>query len=191
MKLKILIFLTVLLGITACNPKNRYIPEKNLSELQQKQILYSTIRYLGHLPKKGSHENKFDPQFDEYYSKLALDYTLEAYYKKNDEEYFLVSRIAPSLKVKKVAVGVKMKRDGDGDLVHYEEVFRTWKFEIPEMQEKGLLLFDKMVKGEDLSPYYPQNSGAEEFIEFPDEKIYYDVNERRWRTAGSMVEIQG
>jgi hypothetical protein len=191
MKLNNLIFVVVLIGITACNPENKYIPEKNLSDLQQKQILYTTIRYLGHLPKKGSHENKFDPQFDEYYRKLVLDYTLEAYYKNNDEEYFLVSRIAPSLQLKKVALGVKMKRDGDGKLLYYEEVFRTWKFEIPEMKEKGLLLFNKMIKGEDLRPYYPQNSGAEEFIEFPDEKVYYDVNERRWITAGSMVEIQG
>jgi hypothetical protein len=190
MKCNILLFIAVLIGIAACNPKNKYLPEKHLSDPQQKQILYTTIRYLGHLPKKGSHENKFDPQFDEYYSKLALDYTLEGYYKKNDKEYFLVSRIAPSLKVKKVAVGVKMKRDDQGNLLHYEEVFRTWKFEIPEMQQKGLMLFDKMVRGEDLSAYYPQNSGEEEFIEFPDEKVFYDVNERRWRTAGSMVEIQ-
>jgi hypothetical protein len=190
MKLKILIFLAVLLGISACNPKDNYAPDKYLSEIQQKQILYSTIRYLGHLPNKGTHENKFDAQFDEYYSKLVLDFNLEAYYNKNGDEYFLVSRIAPSLKVKKVAVGVKMNRDEDGNLLNYEEVFRTWKFEIPEMQEKGLMLFDKMVRGEDLKPYYPQNSGAEEFIEFPDEKVYYDVNERRWRTAGSMVEIQ-
>jgi hypothetical protein len=119
-----------------------------------------------------------------------LDFTLEAYYNKNGDEYFLVSRIAPSLKVKKVAVGVKMKRDDQGNLLDYEEVFRTWKFEIPEMQQKGLMLFDKMVRGEDLSAYYPQNSGEEEYIEFPDERVFYDVNERRWRTAGSMVEIQ-
>jgi hypothetical protein len=191
MKLYIIYLGIIMIALFSCESKNKYSPERYLNKKEQSQILYTSIRYLGHLPKKGTHENKFDKVFDEYYSKLALDFTIEAYYKEKDVEYFMASRIAPSIKVKKVAVGVKMKRDGDGNLLHFEEVFRTWKFEIPEMQEKGLMLFDKMVKGEDLSPYYPQNSGAEEFIEFPDEKVFYDVNERRWRTAGSMVEIQG
>jgi hypothetical protein len=106
---------------------------------------------------------------------------VEAYHQKEDYEYVLTSRIAPSLKEKKIAIGVKMQRNANGDLTYYEEVFRTWKFEIPEMQVKGLMLFDKMVKGEDLSPYYPQNSGKEEFIEFPDEKVTFDIEERRWK----------
>jgi hypothetical protein len=184
-KIGILLVFVALSAIVACAPKSKYDPDRYLSTTEQQQVLLTTVRYLGHLPKRGSHENKFDRVFDEYYSKLALDYTLEAYFERDGFEYFLASRIAPSVKVKKVATGVKMKRDKDGNLVHYEEVFRTWKFEVPEMLEKGLMLFDKMVKGEDLSPYYPQNSGAEEFIEFPDAKVYYDTNSRRWLVGSS------
>lgn len=180
----LLVFLG-LLTMVACTPKSKYDPSKYLSTKEQQQILLTTVRYLGHLPKKGTHETKFDKVFDEYYSKLALDFTLEAYFEKDGYEYFLASRIAPSLKVKKVATGVKMKRDKEGNLVYYEELFRTWKFEIPEMLEKGLMLFDKMVNEEDLSPYYPQNSGVEEFIEFPDAKVFYDTNSRRWLVGGS------
>ncbi|EOZ96073.1 hypothetical protein A33Q_2666 [Indibacter alkaliphilus LW1] len=179
MRVLIALFMLILLG--ACTSSNKsYSPEAQLSEREQKEILYTTVRYLGHLPKKGTHENKFNADFDEYYSKLALDFTLEAYHKKNGYEYFLVSRIAPSFKVKKVATGVKMKRDANGEVTYYEEVFRTWKFEVPEMLEKGLMLFDKMVQEQDLSPYYNANSGEEEFIEFPDGKIQYDTVQRRW-----------
>lgn len=181
MKLYVKGLFLVLMILFACESGSKYDPGKNLSEKEQRQILLTSIRYMGHLPKKADHQTKFDPVYDEYYSKLALDYTLEAYYKKDGYEYFLASRIAPSLKVKKVAVGVKMKRTPDGQLEYYEEVFRTWKFEIPEMLEKGLMLFEKMVKGEDLSPYYPQNSGEEEYIEFPDAKVYFNVEERRWK----------
>lgn len=181
MKLCIKGLFLVLIILFSCESGSKYDPRKNLSEKEQRQILLTSIRYMGHLPKKANHQTKFDQVYDEYYSKLALDYSLEAYYKKNGYEYFLASRIAPSLKVKKVAVGVKMKRTPDGQLEYYEEVFRTWKFEIPEMLEKGLMLFDKMVKGEDLSPYYPQNSGNEEYIEFPDAKVYFNVEERRWK----------
>ncbi|MBW3467480.1 hypothetical protein [Arthrospiribacter ruber] len=183
-----LLLLLVILG--ACKPsESTYAPEEHLSEREQKEILYTTIRYLGHLPKKGSHENKFEERFDEYYSKLALDYTLEAYHQADGYEYFLVSRIAPSFKVKKVATGVKMKRDSNGEVVFYQEVFRTWKFEVPEMLEKGLMLFDKMVKGEDLSPYYIANSGEEEYIEFPDGKIQYDTIQRRWIVKSAQDAI--
>jgi hypothetical protein len=171
--------------LSSCSQKDPYHPDRNLSTSEQQQILLTTVRYLGHLPTRATHTNKFDPAFDEYYSKLALDFNLEGYFEKDGYEYFLASRIAPSLIVKKVATGVKMQRDADGNLIFYEEVFRTWKFEVPEMQEKGLMLFDKMVNGEDLSPYYPQNSGAEEFIEFPDTKVFYDVKERIWKVKSS------
>lgn len=179
--MRVLVSMLLIIMLGACtSPNKSYAPEAQLSDREQKEILYTTIRYLGHLPKKGNHENKFEATFDEYYSKLALDYTLEAYHQKDGFEYFLVSRIAPSFKEKKVATGVKMQRNATGELEYYEEVFRTWKFEIPEMQEKGLMLFDKMVKGEDLSPYYNANSGHEEYIEFPDGKVQYDIIQRRW-----------
>ena len=186
----IVLLLGSLANLSSCNQKDPYHPDRNLSESEQQQILLTTVRYLGHLPRGGTHANKFDSAFDEYYSKLALDFNLEGYTEKDGYEYFLASRIAPSLSVKKVATGVKMQRDSDGSLTYYEEVFRTWKFEIPEMQEKGLMLFDKMVKGEDLGPYYPQNSGKEEYIEFPDSKVTYDVKDRIWKVnATSDSEI--
>lgn len=189
MKLYVTYLGIIMIAFFSCESKPKYSPERYLSEKEQSQILYSTIRYLGHLPKKGTHENKFQEQFDEYYSKLVLDFNIEAYHKSSDYEYFLASRIAPSIKVKKVAVAVKMKRNQIGELEYYEEVFRTWKFEIPEMQEKGLMLFDKMVNGEDLSPYYIQNSAPEEFIEFPDDKVFFDLEERKWKVNSSLDQL--
>jgi hypothetical protein len=189
MKLYVILSAVILTFLVSCESKQEYSPDKFLTKKEQNQVLYTTIRYLGHLPKKGTHENKFEAQFDEYYSKLAMDFDFEAYFPKDGYEYFLVSRIAPSLKVKKVAVGIKMKRNQTGELEHYEEVFRTWKFEIPEMQEKSLMLFDKMIKGEDLSPYYIQNSAPEEFIEFPDDKVYFDVEEKRWKVKSSLDQL--
>ncbi|WP_291786968.1 hypothetical protein, partial [Cecembia sp.] len=181
MKLNIYILAGIIILLSACSQKDKYDPSKTLSNKEQQQVLLSTVRYFGHLPKKGTHDNKFDSNFDEYYSKLVSDFTMEAYYQKDGLEYFLISRIAPSIKVKKVATGIKMKRDKDGAVTHYEEVFRTWKFETAEMLEKSLMLFDKMVQDEDLSPYFPQNSGIEEYIEFPDEKVFFDNIERRWK----------
>lgn len=172
--------------LTACTSQNKYNADKHLNNKEKSEILLSVIRYMGHLPQKGSHENKFESRFDDYYSKLSLDYTLDAYHREGETEFFMASRLAPSLKVKKVAIGVKLKRNAQGEILHYEEVFRTWKFEEPELEEKGFFLFDLMVKGTDLSPYYPQNSGKEEYIEFPDTKTVFDLNQRKWITVSDL-----
>ncbi|SIS54838.1 hypothetical protein [Belliella pelovolcani] len=186
MKYAIQIFVLAILLMASCTASNKYKADKHLSAQEQHQVMLSVIRYMGHLPKKGTHDNKFDLVFDEYYSNLALDYTVEAYHQEGEYEFFMASRIAPSLKVKKVAIGVKMKRNSDGALEYYEEVFRTWKFEEEEMLEKGMFLFDLMVQGKDLSPYYPQNSGDEEYIEFPDSRVSFDISQRRWISTSEL-----
>lgn len=184
MKLYVIIF--ILFAAVACQSKDPYSPDTYLSKQEQQQLLLSTVRYFGHLPKRATHENKFDDVFDEYYSKLVADYTLETYFPLDGFEYYMVSRIAPSLKQKKVALAIRVKRDADGNIDFYEEVFRTWKFELPEMLEKSKMLFDLLVTGGDLSPYYPQNSGIEEYIEFPDGRTYYDTENRMWKVYSSI-----
>ncbi|UJP65686.1 hypothetical protein [Mongoliitalea daihaiensis] len=179
--MKLYVSIILILVLAGCQSKDPYSPSTHLSNQEQQQLLLSTVRYFGHLPKKGTHENKFDDVFDEYYSKLVADYTLEAYSPQELYEYYMVSRIAPSIKQKKVALAIRVRRDADGTIDYYEELFRTWKFEIPEMLEKSMMLFDLLIKGEDLSPYYPQNSGEEEYIEFPDDRTYFDIEQRQWR----------
>ncbi|WP_235893503.1 hypothetical protein [Litoribacter populi] len=181
------VFIILILMLVGCAKSSRYEAKYQLTPKEQDEIILTTIRYLGHLPKKGTHENKFEEKFDHYYSQLAKDFSLEAYHKDaGGYEYFLVSRIAPSLKKKKVATGVKMKRNEIGELEYYEEVFRTWKFEEEELKEKGLMLFSMLIREKDLSPYYPQNSGSEEFIEFPDSYVAYDVEDRLWKAASAL-----
>lgn len=167
----------------ACtSPTVTYDSSLALSEEQQKEMLYSIIRYLGHLPKKATHTSKFDEQYDEEYKNIASAYTLDLYYQhpKSNEVFILASRQAPSLKYKRVATGIRMVFDSDNALTTYEEVFRTWKMEPEELEQKASFLFDRMVKGKDLSPYYSENSGKEEYIEFPSDYAYFDVELRRW-----------
>lgn len=66
-------------------------------------------------------------------------------------------------------------------LTAYEEVFRTWKMVPDTLARRSELLFDKMVKGESLDPYLTKNSGGVEYIEFPDDRTYYDKLSRTWK----------
>jgi hypothetical protein len=169
-------FATILLLACQDSPKG----QKPDAETAQR-LLEKIIRYTGHLPKKATHETKFDTTFNAFYAQELNKHRIDLYYRneRTGDTYLLVSRIAPSLTVKRVATGIHMRLDGD-TITYYNEVFRTWKMPEPELAEKGGMLFEKMVCGKDLSPYYPQNSGNEEYIEFPDPYTHFDVEKRHW-----------
>lgn len=154
------------------------LPDKALEQ----EILNRIIRYLGQLPPKGAtHENKFDARFDEHYQALVPQHRIDLYHRDSvtGDIYLLVSRIAPSMYVKRVGTGIHFSMPADS-ITHYNEVFRTWKMPEDELAKKGGMLFSKMVRGEDLRPFYPQNSGKEEYIEFPDANVRFDTLRRIW-----------
>ncbi|MCU0368627.1 MAG: hypothetical protein MUF39_07330, partial [Cyclobacteriaceae bacterium] len=60
--------------------------------------------------------------------------------------------------------------------------FRTWKMVPDTLAKREMILFDKFVKGESLTPYETHNSPDIEFIEFPDEQTYFDKEAKQWKT---------
>jgi hypothetical protein len=160
----------------------KYDPSLVLSDLEEDSLIYSIARYVAPLPKKANHNNKFDTAFDTDYWKISQNLDLIAYHVQDGTTYFLISRIAPSLKSKWVATGGKFIKSSSPSeqFESYEEVFRTWKMEEPEFSTKALMLFDLMIKGEDLSRFYTENSGEDYYIEFPDANVIYNKEERRW-----------
>ena len=171
--------LLVLLTVSSCTSRD-YSPDQ-LSGEQQEETLYQMVRYFGKLPKKGAdHDNKFEEKFDTYYKLHASEHQLIAYHKGYDgKEYLLLKKVAPSRYEKFFATGIEVIRDDKGEITFYNEVFRTWRLAEPEFSDKANLLFDKMVRGEDLTPYYTHNT-EEEFIEFPDRNYAFDTKSRRW-----------
>ena len=152
------------------------------------KLLSLVIRYVAPLPPNTSDSLKWNAVYDSYYKAQMDAHRVDWYYQNPDtgQEYLLVSRIAPSLQVKRVATGIVLKMENN-TLVSYRELFRTWKMPEPELAKKGKLLFHIMASGGDLSPYYRENSGDEEYIEFPDPNTSYNEKERRWE---SRLEYQ-
>jgi len=174
-----LLFATAMLLLSSCGNNAETMAGQQPDAETAQKWLQRIIRYTAHLPAKAGHDTKFDTIYNEFYAEQLAKYRVELYHQSGDDHFLLVSRIAPSLKVKRVGVGIHARMQGDS-LVHYNEVFRTWKMEEPELAQKGALLFDGMVKGKDLSAYYPQNSGKEEYIEFPDVHTTFDTLRRQW-----------
>ncbi|MGK0638795.1 hypothetical protein [Schleiferia thermophila] len=182
---KQLILLLVVFATNSCkdyNKKYDFTPSKHLTEQEDSAFRYSIIRYVGKLPPKASHTIKFDPYFDEYYVQLANTHKLDYYYTSEDGlVYFQVSRIAPSLHEKYVATGGKMKVDDRGNIIYYEEVYRTWKMPLNDMLKVTKNVFTDMVNGKSLEKYYTSNTSEDVYIiEFPDEDTYFDTEKRVW-----------
>ena len=190
MKIKFIYSLFILVLFYSCQKEpQRILPSDYLTVAQLESFKYEIIRYTDKLAKNATHETKFESQFDSIYQLKAKSAELYHYYveEKSNEIYFAIARIAPSLKVKKVVTVGKLTKDADGKIVSYEEAFRTWKMEIPELKTKTKLLFEKYINGEDLTPYYTKNSNGEFYIEFPDDHTFYDKNTRKWQSKSNLV----
>jgi hypothetical protein len=175
-----LIFFLIPIALCACSG-DQYDPSKHLSAHEKDVIVTSIARYVVKLPKGATDSTKFDTKYNSYYEGRIGDIKLERFYPRDSVYFFLISQRAPSLTDKRHATGGKFILDSNGNMVHYEEMFRTWKMVADTLQTRSYLLFDKMVKDESLEPYLTRNSPAVEFIEFPDDRTFYDTGLRKWQ----------
>ncbi len=171
----------VIVGLlTQCSTRT-YDPDKILSPQEKDELMMSIVRYLSKPPENVGAQEKFDTKYDEYYQERASSCRLERYYRNGDDQYFLVSQPAPSLTEKRHATGGKLVKGNDGKVTSYEEIFRTWKMVPDTLRRRSYMLFDKMVTGKPLEVYQTKNSMPEEYIEFPDERTYFDKEDREWK----------
>jgi hypothetical protein len=180
MRLK-LIWLAILSTFLFQCGSNNYDPSEHLNAQQKDELMMTLVRYIAKAPENVKEKEKFRKEHDAYYQQRASQLKLEQYYKDHDVQYFLISQPAPSLTEKRHATGGKIRIGDEGAIVEYEEVFRTWKMVPDTLIKRSYLLFDKMVKGESLDNYLTKNSMPVEYIEFPDERTYFDKAERRWK----------
>ena len=172
--------------------KETYKPGEYLSKAGQDSLIYNVVRYAAKRPPNSTQLTKFDAKFDPYYRAVANEYDIRAYYIGEDSiHYFLMTRPARSITPMRESIGCKLKYDHHNKIEEYEEVFRTWKLPEQLMDERYPVLFDKMVNGESLEPYYSKNKG-DQYIEFPDDRFYFDKKERKWcdRVMDSLKVIQ-
>lgn len=182
--MKKFLHLSFLFLLLACEKeKINSNPDQYLSKDQQEDFKLSIVRYYEKLPtKKANHQNKYDTIHNAYYIKKAQNSDLMYLYIDADSTYyFAIAKIAPSLKIKKVATIGKLKIENDS-IIYYEEIARTWKMEIPELKEKTKILFDLIVQEKNVEKYFTKNSQPEFWIEFPDDINKYNVEKREWVT---------
>lgn len=179
MRIFIAFFITLL--AFSCQNNKAYQVDNQLSVEEQLNFKNAIIRYVAPVPKKATYETRFEERFDDFYEDQVEKHQFDFYFydEKSGRQYFSLSRVAPSLYEKKVAVTGYVVLDDKNDILDYEEIYRTWKMKPEELSKKNLVLFETLVTGGDLSPYYIENN-EEEWIEFPDAKVAYDKVNRKW-----------
>lgn len=157
-------------------------PSAYLTDEHQKEFKYSIIRWAGKRAPKATDTTLYDPQFEDYYKELAAKHDLKSYYidSLTRFHYFMLYRIAPSVHVKKVALGGRLKYDDENNISYYEEIFRTYKMPESELDAKATLIFRDLILKNSIDKYLFKNTQPEEYIEFPDDETYYDISNRRW-----------
>lgn len=123
-------------------------------------------------------------EIEAYYQNEQKAYYWHFAYQKNNRFYFFISRPAPSLYGKRSGIAGYFESENKLSVKAYHESFHTFKFIPAELEKKGTVLFQKLVKGEDLTAYQPggKKTGNSEWIEFPDAAHYYDANSQSWKT---------
>src|SRR4051794_20866231 len=173
--------LLICFSILVCACSQSGNPDTLLSKAEQAMIISQSVRYSSKLAPQASHLTKFDTAFNWYYDLAAKEYDLRACRRDKDSGYFfLMTRKARSIWPAREAIGGKLKVGKNGHLVDYYEEFRTWKMTEDSLNDRAIELFNLMVKGKDLTPYHSKFKG-DRYIEFPDDRSYWDKNEKRWR----------
>ncbi len=170
------IILVILLG---CSNKEIYDPVNYLSKDQQKNIIEKTIRYSAKIPPHSTQATKFDSKFDWYYANAANQCRLLYYYPTDSVNYFFITLSAISITPMKEGIGGIIKIDEQGKLQEYDEIFRTWKMPEDTLIKRGWFLFNRMIKGGDMTMYYSKFQN-DRFIEFPDERTKFDNDKKMW-----------
>ena len=181
------IFFIVLLSSVQSDP---YDPNKFLTPEAQQKLIRETVYYSMKLAPNANHDTKFNKEFDWYYDRAAKEVEITKYYiDEKGNHYFLMSRVARSITPMREGIGGKLSFDDAGKLIEYEEIFRTWKMESDSLKIRGAMLFDRMVKGKDLSLFYSKFQG-DKYIEFPNERFSFDKKLRLWHD-NAIDTLQG
>ena len=169
----------LLVILTSCSGKPSSDPASSLSGPEQDAFVLSIIRYAAKSPDGVLPAERFFSQYDSFYLDQASRHRLEAYQIKNGKAYFMLSRPAPSLKEKRLAIGGFVVLS-DGRVADYREVFRTWKMHPDTLTRRSHMLFGRMVDGLPLEQFEARFTGKDDYIEFPDDRVWFDTVSRSW-----------
>jgi len=183
-------FLGLLIYNTSCVSDSDYKPEKYWNTSQQDSLLFKLMRYITKPPKRVNPHDKFDPIYDSYYKDRVIAYQLDKYYisSQDNYHYYLVSRTVANEQIDGImGIGGRFIPGENGDFIVFEEIFRTFVFNIHDYKTKSAVLFKAMIKDGNVERFHTDRV-KEKFVQFPDKLYRYNREKRKWELIGVYKE---
>ena len=187
-RLSLIIMLTSVIFFS-CEKKREDNPQVVIADnALRDSVLLQLMPYLAELPKYANYQNRFESQFHPYYKKvMPIFFQWNKLYKAEDGYYYyLLYKKSNSLYEKKIALGGRFKLDAHNRVTDFEDIFNTPKMKLDELDTKSATLFDTMIKTNGGVGEYALNA---EYIEFPDQRCYFDKKLKYWRFYGDQPKV--
>ncbi len=170
-----ILFIVAVSLFSAC--KDKYDVNSYVSIAGRDTLLADIITYIYVRPTYSDWQSRFDPQFRKYYVSQIGKFRFEKYF-INDKgiHYYYLIRPARSAEGSIRGVGGTFRLNEKGKIVSFKEVFNTPIAALPELQQRGEELFNRMVKQGNVNDYLKHP----DYIEWPDKITYYDTIQHQW-----------
>jgi hypothetical protein len=169
------VLLFCVLFLLAC--KGKYEVSSYYSKPEQDSLLADIITYVFNKPTYANSDTRFEPRYRKYYLSHIKDFQFLHYFiDENKTHYFYLIRPARGPQGNLRGVGGYFKKDQNGKITSFKEVFNTPIDTREQLALKGAELFKWMTVHGNVTDYLKNP----DYIEWPNQMTYYDTLQHEW-----------
>ncbi len=171
------ILLVILCLGTMISCKDKYDVKKYYSKAEQDSLVADIITYAHNRPPFSTPQSKFETRFRSYYVNNLKNMRVEKFFvAKDGMHYFYIIRPSKNTSLGLRGTGGMFKRDTNGKIKGFREVFVTPGGALPDLQIRGEELFREMIRAGNVDAYVKNP----DYIEWPAQWNYYDTLQHEW-----------
>jgi hypothetical protein len=172
------VFVSIVLVLTSCSRDNaKYKVESYLDSLQVNQLKLELARAMDQLPPGCTMATRWDTTHLPYYKYKADSMKLSALYSdKQDEYYFLCTRLVPSVREGERRAHIGRLVFKNNQLVDIEEYYWSNISAPAELEENAKKWLQEIVE----SPNHELREDSKKYMEWPNDYFYYDKVNKCW-----------
>lgn len=171
------ILIMSLLGciVMSCQKKDDLLTRFTQSE--RDSLLTDIITYIYSPPSKATPQTRFNTRYRKYYVAQISKFKLEMYsVNKEGVHFYYIIRPARSAEGAIRGAGGLFRKDKNGKIKSFKEVFNTPVLALAELRQRGNEMFQWMVKYEHVNEYLKNP----DYVEWPDKYTQYDTVRNEW-----------
>lgn len=158
------------------NRPDNFSASNFLTKEMTDSLFVDIVTYIGRKPANATAQNRFDPVFRSHYLSLSEGFEWLMFYMDADSlchYYFIRPARSTQGSLRAAAGSFSIKK---GKIHQFREWFNTPVYNRDELILIGSNVFPDMIASD--LPCIPEN---ESWVEWPDERLYYDTISFEWR----------